>query len=457
MTTKFIVSFPDSLKGSNTKISFNKGIKEARKLFKEIPNVSTEGECTHSMDVDKLDNCKSNGTGKSSTSKKITFIDDQAVACSVNDKTPTSTSTQSEKTHNEQNGIEKKKQTPRKRPKKRKAIEDKECLTEQNNKTCSEYNVENKIQIPQKRYTKSNTKQCEINGSDNNQESVYKDNSKEQLYSTRKSPRKSISSNPSKNLCNDKISVAQSFEQKAALRRSPRKAAEQEPEIKTQPENKKSKQNHTKISEKKTTTETSSESEKTKCKQHQKKRKREVFEKKEDILAILCEDLPEPNLKKNESKSLDNSSTHSNQIENSTKPKGRKRLFTKQEKISTSSSVSSDKETEVENNRNTCEVDTRSNNKDESDSDESSDQELMETALSPNSKKFESNDVVWAKVNRGAYWPAQVCHVFVFFCIFNNHIIPPTTLLLQLIFTIQKKKTFFTRLKEYRKSQKRFM
>lgn len=43
-------------------------------------------------------------------------------------------------------------------------------------------------------------------------------------------------------------------------------------------------------------------------------------------------------------------------------------------------------------------------------SDSCSDDELMETALSPSSKnfKFELNDVVWAKLYRDPFWPAQV-------------------------------------------------
>ncbi|KAK3738147.1 hypothetical protein QZH41_016648, partial [Actinostola sp. cb2023] len=48
---------------------------------------------------------------------------------------------------------------------------------------------------------------------------------------------------------------------------------------------------------------------------------------------------------------------------------------------------------------------------DGSDSDESSDRDLMENALSPSqtiNSKFGLNDVVWAKMNRDPYWPAQV-------------------------------------------------
>ncbi|XP_031564568.1 PWWP domain-containing protein 2A-like isoform X2 [Actinia tenebrosa] len=50
------------------------------------------------------------------------------------------------------------------------------------------------------------------------------------------------------------------------------------------------------------------------------------------------------------------------------------------------------------------------NDEGEWESDSCSDEELMEAALSPSSKdfKFELNDVVWAKLYRDPFWPAQV-------------------------------------------------
>lgn len=283
--------FPDSLKDSNTKIAFNKGIKEARKLAKEEDEKAGKGE------------------NKSTISTPVKFVDDKAIPCSTI--------------------------SPYKRGRKRSAKQETKDFNDNVNqeKACRNIDFEGTC------------------------------------HSTRKSPRKHPASESLRSVCNgattDKNISKKGSEGKATQRK-----------------------NQTKPSEK------------INSKSNQGKRKRGESQKK-DSLKLLVEDLQQSS----------SDSKNNTKLDNSAKRKATKQLFPKMDTDTTSCGYEG---VNIQNGHgiNVLNGEETTKGTEDSDSDDSSDRELMETVLdtSPSSKnlKFALNDVVWGKINREPYWPALV-------------------------------------------------
>jgi len=348
------------LKDSNSKIDFNKGVKEGRKLYKQ--NVTSTEALSSNADesTDEKDSAKS--------TMNVTFVNEQGIQCSLNNKNNTNTNAKA-------------------------------------GESCTAKNLSKGKQTRKRKRNCTNERQTDVNSVDNS--------GKQESKITRKSPRK-VACSVSLPLTNIDITKSSNITsrqtiQAQTLRKSPRKAVERTHEVPVE----------SKRTEKSKETKTDSCCTKSIKNSSARKRKQEVS---------LSEKPVDKSQNNTENTSTSNSqndkSTLHQQVSCSTEPKRRKKLFSSI-CIGKEDSEKSDENSQINNSqygneRINMDVYGVNNNELDSDSDESSDKDLMETALSPDSKdaKFQINDIVWAKYRRGAYWPAQVLYY-----IYNNYLL----------------------------------
>lgn len=394
---------------------------------------------------------KNTEANDSSSSKDITFVNDQSIPHSVNKNSDTNCENSDAqllgvgKSCNKQSSRrgQKRQTSPRKRSTKRKTSEQAPIQCSENSQknneqqqTPGETSQEKSENVAAECYggeeSTINSKQTGKRKRNHEKEHDESDcvNS-DHNYSlkqctgiTRKSPRKVTCLSSSTKIPNpkstDNIATDQTFQKKATLRKSPRNFAEKTHDLQRETENKNTKTSKksphkgnnkvNKTEQMKESKPDSNNTKNTKATIGRKRKKDELIpDKKEENSSNQYNNLKNETPSINSSKSLDNLSTSKQKPTSSTEPKRRKRLFAENEKTSSTSTCGSQ-----EGAQSSTEADAHykedNNQQDDSDSEESSDQELMETALSPNSKnaKFQINDIVWAKFYREAYWPAQV-------------------------------------------------